>query len=83
MELSTSAPLLISPSCPVPTVFAGRLPQPTRLPLVRSRRFRHASGVGSEEAHVVAEPPRAALGHRSASADVVASIVRSDCYRLE
>ena len=32
MELSTSAPLLISPSCPVPTVFAGRLPQPTRLP---------------------------------------------------
>ena len=44
MELSTSAPLLISPSCPVPTVFAGRLPQPTRLPLVRSRRFRHASG---------------------------------------
>ena len=41
---STSAPLLISPSCPVPTVFAGRLPQPTRLPLLRSRRFRHASG---------------------------------------
>ena len=32
MELSTSAPLLISPSCLVPTVFAGRLPQPTRLP---------------------------------------------------
>ena len=28
----TSAPLLISPSCLVPTVFAGRLPQPTRLP---------------------------------------------------
>ena len=34
-------------------------------------------------ARMVAEPPMAALCHRSASADVVASIVRSDCYRLE
>ena len=34
-------------------------------------------------ARVVAEPPRAARRHRSASADVVTSIVRSDCYRLE
>ena len=32
---------------------------------------------------VVAEPPWAALCRRSASADVVASIVRPDCYRLE
>ena len=34
-------------------------------------------------ARVVAEPPKAALCRRSASADVVTSIVRSDCYRLE
>ena len=34
-------------------------------------------------ARVVAEPPWAALCRRSASADVVASIVRPDCYRLE
>jgi len=34
-------------------------------------------------ARMVAEPPRAALCRRSASVDVVTSIVRSDCYRLE
>jgi len=32
---------------------------------------------------MVAEPPLATLLHRSASTDVVTSIVRSDCYRLE
>jgi len=32
---------------------------------------------------VVAEPPEAALCHRSASDDVVTSTIRSDCYRLE
>ena len=32
---------------------------------------------------VVAEPPEAALCHRSASDDVVTFIIRSDCYRLE
>ena len=32
---------------------------------------------------MVAEPPSATLLHRSASTDVVTSIVRSDCYRLE
>ena len=32
---------------------------------------------------MVAEPPKAALLHRSASGHVVASITRSDCFRLE
>ena len=34
-------------------------------------------------ARMVAEPPMATLCHRSASDDVVTSIIRSDCYRLE
>ena len=42
-----------------------------------------AYGVHLVADRVVAEPPRAALCHRSASADVVTSIVRPDCYRLE
>ena len=32
---------------------------------------------------MVAEPPKAASLHRSASGHVVTSITRSDCYRLE
>ena len=34
-------------------------------------------------ARALAESPTATLCHRSASTDVVTSIVRSDCYRLE
>ena len=34
-------------------------------------------------ARMVTGPPKAALLHRSASDDVVTSIIRSDCYRLE
>ena len=34
-------------------------------------------------ARTLAESPTATLCHRSASTDVVTSIVRSDCYRLE
>ena len=64
MELSTSAPLLISPSCPVPTVFAGRLPQPTRLPLARSRRFRHASGTTRPSDSSTSVPSHFALAYR-------------------
>ncbi len=32
---------------------------------------------------MVTKPPKAARCHRSASDDFVASIIRSDCYRLE
>ena len=49
----------------------------------RIASFRDLRSVHIVAARVVAEPPRAALCHRSASADVVTSIVRSDCYRLE
>ena len=42
-----------------------------------------AYGVHVVTARVFAEPPEAALSRRSASADVVASIVRPDRYRLE
>ena len=52
---STSAPLLISPSCLVPTVFAGRLPQPTGCrPLTVTRlspRFRYYSAVRLLDEH--------------------------------
>ena len=49
----------------------------------RVTRFEACSAFTRVVARVVAEPPRAALCRRSASADVVTSIVRSDCYRLE
>ena len=45
--------------------------------------FEACSAFAHATARLVAEPPSATLLHRSASADVVASIVRSDCYRLE
>ena len=45
--------------------------------------FEAFSAFARVAARVLAEPPKAALCHRSASADVVTSIVRSDCYRLE
>ena len=46
-------------------------------------RFEACSAFTRVVACVVAEPPEAALCHRSASDDVVTSIIRSDCYRLE
>ena len=49
----------------------------------RVARFEACSAFTRVAARVLAEPPKAALCHRSASADVVTSIVRSDCYRLE
>ena len=39
--------------------------------------------VSLAHACVVAEPPKATRCHRSASDEFVASIIRSDCYRLE
>ena len=48
----------------------------------RVTRFEACSAFNVVAARVVAEPPKAALCRRSASADVVASVVRSDCYRL-
>ena len=57
-----------------PVLQAGRLPHPP---------FRGLRSVHVVTARAVAEPPKAALCRRSASADVVASIVRPDCYRLE
>ena len=50
---------------------------------LRVTRFEACSAFTRVAARVVAEPPTAALCRRSASADVVTSIVRSDCYRLE
>ena len=49
----------------------------------RVTRFEACAAFNVVAARVVAEPPKAALCRRSASADVVTSIVRSDCYRLE
>ena len=49
----------------------------------RSARFEACSAFTRVVACVVAEPPEAALCHRSASDDVVTSTIRSDCYRLE
>ena len=46
-------------------------------------RFEACSAFTRVVACVVAEPPEAALCHRSASDDVVTSTIRSDCYRLE
>ena len=48
-----------------------------------SLRFEACTAFNVVAARVVAEPPKAVLWRRSASANVVASIVRSDCYRLE
>ncbi len=59
-----------------PSPYSGRIG-------FRIASFRGLRSVHIVAARVVAEPPRAALCHRSASADVVTSIVRSDCYRLE
>ena len=49
----------------------------------RITRFEACSAFTRVAARMVTEPPRAALCRRSASDDVVASIIRSDCYRLE
>ena len=49
----------------------------------RINRFEACSAFARATARMVAGPPKAALCHQSASADVVTSIVRSDCYRLE
>ncbi len=49
----------------------------------RITRFEACAAFTRVAARVVAEPPWAALCRRSASADVVTSIVRPDCYRLE
>ncbi|MCY4587802.1 MAG: hypothetical protein OXB98_17330, partial [Bryobacterales bacterium] len=49
----------------------------------RITRFEACAAFTRVAARVVAEPPWAALCRRSASTDVVASIARSDCYRLE
>jgi len=45
--------------------------------------FEACSAFTRVAARMVAEPPKAALFHRSASGHVVASITRPDCYRLE
>ena len=71
---SVLASLTSRPLAAFPVIQAGRLPH---------YPFRGLRGVHDIAALMVAEPPRAALCHRSASADVVTSIVRSDCYRLE
>jgi hypothetical protein len=42
MELIHALALTRLVSLPAPTTFAHRLPQPTRLPITRSRGFRHA-----------------------------------------
>ena len=49
----------------------------------RIARFGACSAFTRVAARMVAEPPKAASLHRSASGHVVTSITRSDCYRLE
>ena len=62
---------------------AGSLPRISGGSASASLRFEACTAFNVVAARVVAEPPKAVLWRRSASADVVASIVRSDCYRLE
>ena len=62
------------PVAAFPVEQAGRLPH---------YWFRGLHSVQNLAARMVTEPPMAALFHRSASDDVVTSIIRSDCYRLE
>ena len=62
---------------------AGSLPRLPGGSASASSCFEACSAFTRVAARVVAEPPKAALGHRSASADVVTFIVRSDCFRLE
>ena len=62
---------------------AGSLPRFCGRLGFRSARFEACSAFTRVVACVVAEPPAAALCHRSASDDVVTSTIRSDCYRLE
>ena len=60
---------------------AGSLPRyPGRVGF-RITRFEACSTFTRVAACMVAEPPAAALCRRSASADVVTSFARSDCYR--
>ena len=68
------ASLASRPVAAFPVEQAGRLPR---------YWFRGLHGVQNLAARMVTEPPEAALCHRSASDDVVTSIIRSDCYRLE
>ena len=49
----------------------------------RITRFEACSAFTHVAARMLAEPPKAALFHRSASNHVVTSVIRSDCYRLE
>ena len=59
--------------------------QVAAFPVRRAGRLPHCSFRGLLSVHyrMVAEPPKAASLHRSASGHVVTSITRSDCYRLE
>ena len=49
----------------------------------RITRFEACAAFTLVAARMVAESPKVTLLHRSASDDVVTSIIRSDCYRLE
>ncbi len=62
---------------------AGSLPRFNGGSASAVRVSRACSAFTRVVACVVAEPPEAALCHRSASDDVVTSTIRSDCYRLE
>ena len=67
----------------------ARLPTDASLPRFtggvgfRITRFEACSAFTHVAARMLAEPPKAALFHRSASNHVVTSVIRSDCYRLE
>ena len=64
----------------IPTASTLTVSQPDRL---LRHRFRRLLGVRSRSARMLAELPSAVLCRRRASADVRASIVRSNSYRLE
>ena len=59
------------------------VPEPGLLPSTGITRFEACSAFTRVAARMLAEPPKAALFHRSASNHVVTSVIRSDCYRLE
>ena len=62
---------------------SARFASARRVEDFRNVLFGACSAFTRVAARMVAEPPKAARLHRSASGHVVASITRSDCFRLE
>jgi hypothetical protein len=67
MELIHALALAHLVSLPAPTTFAHRLPQPTRLPIARSRGFHHAWGTTRWSDDSTRTTPHFACAYRVAS----------------